>query len=90
MRDGLLPWRHVALIAALWSSQVNPTFAQDRGEWELHLTFVEPGVEPVTRFYGVMVSEAACHLAGQGLALLALQTGANVQIGVTCRRRVTA
>ena len=69
---------------------LSPVAAQDRGEWELFITFIAPGQEPVSRFYGVMVSEEACHLAGQGLALLVLSSGQPVEVGVTCRRRVSA
>ena len=79
--------KRLAVCLALLAS---PIAAQDRGEWELYLTFIEPGVEPVTRLYGVMVSEAACHLAGQALALLTLQASVDLQVGVTCRLRVTA
>jgi hypothetical protein len=67
-----------------------PVVAQDRGEWELYLTLAAPDREAVTLFYGVMVSQEACHLAGQGIALLTLQHGGALQVGVTCRLRVSA
>jgi hypothetical protein len=79
--------KHFSACLCLLAS---PLAAQDRGEWELHLTFLSPGQEAVTRFYGVMVSEAACHLAGQGLALLALSAQPELSVGVSCRQRVSA
>jgi hypothetical protein len=77
-------------LAFALSLLAGPLAAQDRGEWELYLTVAVPEREAVTLFYGVMVSQEACQLAGQGIALLTLQHGGALQIGVTCVLRVSA
>lgn len=77
-------------LAAILAALALPAAAQDRGEWELVLTFMEPGQDPVTRLYGVMVSEAACQLAGRGVALVAISAAPTISVGVTCRLRVSA
>lgn len=92
MRDGVLPVMQVASLAAVLSMGVfhTPAMAQDRGEWELILTIMQPGVAPVTRLYGIMVSEAACEFAGQGMAQVILAAAPLAVVGVTCRLSVSA
>lgn len=77
-------------LAALLCLLASTLAAQDRGEWELILHIMQPGQEPVVRLYGVMVSEPACHLAGQGLAMLVMASDPTAAVGVTCRRRISA
>lgn len=67
-----------------------PSAADDRGEWELILTFFEAGSDPQTRLYGVMVSQEACHIAGQAVAEMVMRAAPTIMVGVTCRVRISA
>lgn len=81
--------RSLATVALLMCLATQPA-AQSWGEWELILTYFEIGAEPESRFYGIMVSREACHMAGEAMAEKLTLAQPTIAIGVTCRLRVSA